>query len=92
MSILEKLEVKERSKATPRFLLIGIFCVFHLFVAVLGPINVFEGELLDTDSYTRLNRVLFVYEGGNGINPSLQEATFHMEILSTGRIPWMCCS
>jgi len=53
---------------TPKFLLAGIFCVFYLLLALLGPINVFEGELLDTDSYTRLNRVLFVHEQGHWNN------------------------
>ncbi len=37
----------------------------HLVSALLGPINLLNGELLDTDSYTRLNRVLFVHEQGD---------------------------
>ncbi len=66
MSILEKsLEVKESSKATPRLLLVGVFCVFYLILSLLGPVKIFDGELLDTDSYTRLNRVLFVQEQGH---------------------------
>ena len=60
--------VRESQGETPSFLLIGIFCVVHLLSALLGPINVFEGELLDTDSYTRLNRVLFVHEQGHWNN------------------------
>ena len=67
--ILENsLEVKECQSETPKFLLVGIFCVFYLLLALLGPINVFEGELLDTDSYTRLNRVLLVHELGHWNN------------------------
>ncbi len=62
------LEVRESEDETPRFLLIGIFCVFYLLLALLGPINVFDGELLGTDSYTRLNRVLFVHEQGHWNN------------------------
>ena len=69
MLILENVSgVREGQWATPRFLLIGIFCVFHLISALLGPINLMNGELLDTDSYTRLNRVLFVYEQGHWNN------------------------
>ena len=69
MAILENsLEVKEAQSVTPRLLLIGIFCVVHLVSALLGPINLLNGELLDTDSYTRLNRVLFVYEQGDWNN------------------------
>ena len=66
------LDVKECQSETPTFLLVGIFCVFYFLLALLGPINVFEGELLGTDSYTRLNRVLLVHELGhwnNSINP-----------------------
>ena len=59
------LEVKESQRAIPSFLFIGIFCVVHLVSALLGPINILNGELLDTDSYTRLNRVLFVHEQGH---------------------------
>lgn len=62
------LEVEKSQNATPRFLLMGIFCVFYLLVALLGPINIFEGELLGTDSYTRLNRVLFVHDQGQWNN------------------------
>lgn len=69
MPIFENsLEVKENQSVTPRLLLIGIFCVVHLVSALLGPINLFDGELLDTDSYTRLNRVLFVHEQGHWNN------------------------
>ena len=69
MPVLENaLNVRESQGETPSFLLIGIFCVVHLLSALLGPINVFEGELLDTDSYTRLNRVLFVHEQGHWNN------------------------
>ena len=64
--ILENsMEVKDSQRAIPWLLLIGIFFVFHLLSVLLGPINLFDGELLDTDSYTRLNRVLFVQEHGN---------------------------
>ena len=52
----------------PWFFLIGIFVVFYLVSALLGPINLMDGELLDTDSYTRLNRVLFVHEQGHWNN------------------------
>jgi len=69
MPILENsLDVKKCQSETPKFLLVGIFCVFYLLLALLGPINVFEGELLDTDSYTRLNRVLLVHELGHWNN------------------------
>ena len=69
MPILENaLKVRETQGTTPSFLLIGIFCVVQLVSALLGPINVWNGELLDTDSYTRLNRVLFVYEHGDWNN------------------------
>ena len=69
MPILENsIEVTERQDETPRFLLIGIFCVFYLLLALLGPINIVDGELLGTDSYTRLNRVLFVHEQGHWNN------------------------
>ncbi len=61
-------EVQERRDETPAFFLIGLFCVFYLLVAFLGPINVLEGELLGTDSYTRLNRVAFVHEQGDWNN------------------------
>ena len=57
--------VGESQQVTPRLFLIGIFSVFYLVSALLGPINVFDGELVDTDSYTRLNRVLFVLEQGH---------------------------
>ena len=64
--ILENsLEVKDSQRAIPWLLLIGIFFVFHLLSVLLGPINLFDGELLDTDSYTRLNRVLLVHELGH---------------------------
>ena len=62
------LEAQNRQGDTPRMLLIGIFSVFYLLLALLGPINIFDGELLGTDSYTRLNRVLFVHEEGHWNN------------------------
>jgi len=62
------LEMKESQRAIPWLLLIGIFCVVHLVFALLGPANIFDGELLGTDSYTRLNRVLFVHEQGHWNN------------------------
>ncbi len=62
--------MKKNQEGAPTLLLIAIFCGLHLLLGLLGPINVFDGELMGTDSYTRLNRVLFVYEEG-GWNHSL---------------------
>ena len=59
------LEVKDETTTTPRFFMVGVFSIFYLILALLGPVNIFDGELLGTDSYTRLNRVLFVYEEGH---------------------------
>ncbi len=66
MDTLEhSVEVQDKKQEIPGVLLVGVFVVFYLILAMLGPVNIIEGELLGTDSYTRLNRVQFVYEQGD---------------------------
>ncbi len=59
---------REPSTESPLFsiiIILVIFLVFPLMRGLFGPIAVGELELIDTDSYTRLNRVQWVYEHGH---------------------------
>jgi len=59
-----QLEEHEGQEPSQWYLSIAIFCAFHLLCALLIPMDLIGGELVDTDSYTRLNRVLFIHEQG----------------------------
>jgi len=58
-------DTKLETKTSYVPLIVSLFLLVHIIFALVGPVQILSGELVDTDSYTRLNRVLFVYEQGN---------------------------
>jgi len=53
------------SKGSLVFLVVSLFLLVHGLLSVVGPVDILHGELVDTDSYTRLNRVLFIHDQGH---------------------------
>jgi len=58
------------SKKSPIFFLLFMALVIQLLWATQGPIALSEGGLIDTDSYMRMNRVLYLVESGNWFDSS----------------------
>ena len=56
---------QDSSESSPILFLLFMALVIQILWATQGPVDLYDGGVVDTDSYMRLNRVLHLMESGN---------------------------